>query len=109
MPSKDILRAVQQEDRKAGGAMIAASISLTTPVGKAWLDEEILFRIKVDDKPVLWIHSQDKSLQVRLMVCGHMNEARHRGVAATLQRLKEYCFWSRMDAQVNELVRQCLH
>ena len=43
---------------------------------------------------VLWIPDSDKQLQVRLMICSHMRDARHRGVAATLVRLQEVCVWS---------------
>ena len=57
----------------------------------------------------LWIPPDDKALQVRLMVCAHMRSAGHRGVAPTLFRLKEFCVWPHMDAQVREFVRQCLH
>ena len=38
-----------------------------------------------------------------------MREAGHRGVAATLVRLQEYCVWQGMEVQVREFVRQCLH
>ena len=51
----------------------------------------------------------DKQLQVRLIICAHMRDAGHRGVAATLVRLQEFCVWSGMEAQMREFVRQCLH
>ena len=38
-----------------------------------------------------------------------MRDAGHRGVAATLVRLQEFCVWSGMEAQMREFVWQCLH
>ena len=38
-----------------------------------------------------------------------MRDAGHRGVAATLVRLQEFCAWSDMEVQMREFVRQCLH
>ena len=38
-----------------------------------------------------------------------MRDAGHRGVAATLVRLQEFCVWSGMEAHMREFVRQCLH
>ena len=43
------------------------------------------------------------------MICAHMRDAGHRGVAATLVRLQEFCVRSGMKAQMLEFVRQCLH
>ena len=60
-------------------------------VGRAVLDDEGLFRVSVRGRNVLWIPDSDKPLQLRLMICAHMRDAGHRGVAATLVRLQEYC------------------
>ncbi|CAM9419279.1 unnamed protein product, partial [Scytosiphon promiscuus] len=65
--------------------------------------------VHVRGRHVLWIPDSDKQLQVRLMICAHMRDAGHRGVAATLVRLQEYCVWAGIEAQVREFVRQCLH
>lgn len=100
MPSKDVIGKAQQEDRRAGGVIVAVSTISTTPVGRAILDDEGFFRIVVDGKTVCWISSEAMDLQVRLMGCAHMNEAGRRGVAAMLQQLKEYSYWSQIDAQV---------
>ena len=43
------------------------------------------------------------------MICAHMRDAGHRGVAATLVRLQEFYVWSGMEAQMREFVQQCLH
>ncbi|CAN0091957.1 unnamed protein product, partial [Sphacelaria rigidula] len=48
----------------------------------------------------LWIPSSDKQLQVLLMICAHMRDAGHRGVAATLQGI---------ETHVREFFRQCFH
>ena len=83
--------------------------SFESPVGHAVLDDEGLFRIHARGRHVLWIPDSDKQLQVRLMIFEHMRDAGHRGVAATLVRLQEFCVWSSMEAQMREFVRQCLH
>ena len=49
------------------------------------------------------------SLQVRLMVCAHMQEAGHKGICATIHRLGSYCVWEGMKEDVTEFVQQCLH
>ena len=69
----------------------------------------VCFRIHACGRHVLWIPDSDKQLQVRLMICAHMRDAGHRGVAATLVRLQEFYVWSGMEAQMREFVRQCLH
>ncbi|CAM9442375.1 unnamed protein product [Sphacelaria rigidula] len=38
-----------------------------------------------------------------------MRAAGHCSVAATLVRLQEFCVWQRMETQVREFARQCLH
>ena len=43
-----------------------------------------LFRVRAGNRDVLRIPSGDKALQVRLMVCGRMRSAGHRGVSLTL-------------------------
>lgn len=86
---------------------MAVLTSFTTSVRRASLDEEGLFHIVVDGKAVLWIPSQAMDLQVRLMVFVYMQKGGHRGVTETLQRLMEYCYWSRMDARATKFVHQC--
>ena len=72
------------------------------------MDDEGLFHIHARGRHVLWIPDSDKQLQVR-MICVHMRDAGHRGVAATLVRLQVFCVWSGMEAQMREFVRKCLH
>ena len=57
--------------------------SFESAVGHVVLDDEGLFRIHARGRHVLWIPDSDKQLQVRLMICVHMRDAGHRGVAAT--------------------------
>lgn len=71
-PSKDVIRTAQQEDHRAGGAMVAASNALTSPVGRASLDAEGLFPMVVDATAVVWIPSQANNFQARFMICTHM-------------------------------------
>ena len=83
--------------------------SFESAVGLSVLDDEGLFRIHACGRHLLWIPGSDKQLQVRLMICAHMRDAGHRGVAATRVRLQEFCVWSCMKAQIREFSRQCLH
>ena len=106
MPSKSAVRQAQRKDLGASDAEVS---SFESDVGTAILDNEGLFRVHVRGRNVLWIPSSDNQLQIRLMICAHMREAGHRGVAATLVRLQEYCVWKGMEVQVREFVRQCLH
>ena len=106
LPSKQAVRAVQHDTRVSLGDPDA---SFTDDIGRVVKDDEDLFRVKINGRNVLWIPDTARDLQMRLMVCAHMKEAGHRGAAATLQRLQEYCCWSKMDQDVTEFVRQCLH
>eukprot|EP00752_Nemacystus_decipiens_P007839 g7004.t1 len=109
MPSKQAVQSVQQESRAKLGPPHAEASSFSTSLGLVGRDEEGLYRVSVGGRDVLWIPSDAQDLQVRLMVSGHMNEAGHRGTAATLQRIKEYCCWENMATDIREFVKQCLH
>ena len=38
-----------------------------------------------------------------------MQEAGHRGIAATLPRLREHFLWSTMEADLRKLITKCLY
>ena len=98
MHPKAAVRQAQQKALAADGTEVQ---SYESAVGLAVLDDEGLFRIHArGGRHVLWIPDSDKQLQVRLMICAHMRDAGYRGVAATLVRLKEFCVWSGMKAQM---------
>ena len=101
MPSKAVVRQAQQKALATDGTEVQ---SFESAIGLAVLDDEGLFRIHARGRHVLWIPDSDKQLQVRLMICAHMRDAEHRGVAATLVRLQEFCVWSGMKAQMREFV-----
>ena len=109
MPSKDVIRKVQQQARAGLGAMISGAFSFTTPIGRATKDNKNLFRIRLDGQDMLWIPEHATKMQTRLMVCAHMKDAGHRGVMVTLQQLQGRCCWFRVGAHVTENVKQCLH
>ena len=109
LPSKDAIRDVQQVSRASLGSLATPVTSFTTESGRAFLDDEGLFRIRVINRDVLWIPEDATKLQTRRMVCAHMKDAGHRGTVATLQRMSEYCCWFRMADHVIEFVQQCLH
>ena len=106
LPSADVILAAQ---RKAVADLGDNLRSFPTTFGQVTLADDDLFRLRVGNRDVLWIPSGDQALQVRLMVCAHMQSAGHRGVLPTLFRLKEYCVWSHMESDVREFVRQRLH
>ena len=106
LPSKGVIRQAQRKELAVEQDEVQ---SFEANVGLAVLDDEGLFRIEVDNRQVLWIPDGDKTLKMRLMVCAHMRDAGHRGVAATVVRLRNFCVWSDMEADVREFVRQCLH
>ena len=106
MPSKAVVRHAQQTALATDGTEVQSFVSA---VCLAVLDHEGLFLIHARGRHVLWILDCDKQLQVRLMVCAHMRDAGHRGVATTLVSLQVFCVWSGMEAQKREFVRQCLY
>ncbi|CAM9790553.1 unnamed protein product, partial [Sphacelaria rigidula] len=106
MPSKSVVRQAQRKDLGAEDADVQ---SFESNVGTAILDIEGMFYVHVRGRNVLWILSSDKQLQVRLIICAHMRDAGHRGVAATLVRLQELCVWQGIETHVREFVCQSLH
>ena len=62
--------------------------SFESAVGLDVLDDEGLFVIHARGRHVLWIPDSDKHLQVRFLICAHMRDAGHRGVAAPLVLLQ---------------------
>ena len=58
---------------------------------------------------VLWVPEEERELQARLVVCAHMQDARHRGVRATAHRLGAYCAWDNMEKDIIKFILQCLH
>ena len=109
MPSKQAVQNVQLASREKLDAPHASAPSFSTSLGLVVRDDEGLYRVSVGGGDVRWIPDDAQDLQVRLMVSGHMNEAGHRGTAATLQRIQEYCCWANMAADIREFVKQCLH
>ena len=93
MPSIAVVRQAQQNALATDGTEVQ---SFQSAVRLAVLDDEGLFRIHARSRHVLWIPDSDKQLQVRLMICAHMRDTGHRGVAATLVRLQEFCVWPGM-------------
>lgn len=73
------------------------------------MSDERLYRIGMKSGKVLWIPEEGHALQVRLMVYAHVRETGHRGVEATLHRLRSCCVWFCMKKHLTEFVRQCLH
>ena len=106
MPSKAVVRQAQQKALATDGSEVQ---SFGSAVGLAVLDDEGLFRIYARGRHVLRIPDSDKQLQVRFMICAHVRDAGHRGVAATLVRLQEFCVWSGMEAQMREFAVSYTH
>ena len=76
--------------------------------GKAVLDSplEIVarggngsYRVDYGGMQVIWVPPEERSLQVRLMVCAHLQDAGHRSICATMYRLEAYCFWEGMEEE----------
>ena len=79
-----------------------------TGYGTATADKEGMFRVGHRGRRVLWIPEHATELKTRLMVCAHMLDAGHRGVAATVERLRAYCVWETMEDDVQVFVRERL-
>ena len=58
---------------------------------------------------MIWVPPAERSLQMRLMVCAHMQEAEHRDICATMHRLGAYSVLKGMKEDATEVVQQCLH
>ena len=93
MTSTAVVRQAQQRALATDGTEVQ---SFESPVGLAVLDDEGLLCIHARCRHVFWNLDSDKQLQVRLMmqvrlmICAHMRDAGHRGVAATLVRFKSF-------------------
>ena len=82
---------------------------LDSPLGSVVRGQNGLDSVDYGGMQVIWVPPAERSLQVRLMVCAHMQEAGHRGICATMHRLGAYCVWEGMKEDVAEFVQQCLH
>ena len=80
-----------------------------SPLGSVVRDENGLYRVDYEGIQMIWVPPAERSLQVRLMVRAHMQEAGHRGIGATMHRHGAYCVWEGMKEDVTEFVQQCLH
>ena len=105
-PSKQVIRDAQQASRANLGT---CCVGYVVHVDQVSLDDERLFRLPVNERAVLWIPGGATQLQVRLIACAHTKKADHRGAAATLQRLSEYCWCFCMQEHVAKFVKQRLH
>ena len=88
MPSKQVVREAQQVSRAASDNSSDSLSSFTSSIDRTVKDHERLYRVLVDDRHVLWFPMMRGSCNTA-EVCAHIQEAGHRGSAATLQRLKE--------------------
>ena len=102
MPSKGEIK-----DRQA--AVARGQVEVATPLGTVTRGEYELYRVSYQGSMVLWVPEEERELQARLMVCGHMQDAGHRGVRATTHRLGAYCAWDNMEKDIAKFIRQCLH
>lgn len=65
--------------------MLKVEGEFMTQFGQDRADSEGLVRISLAAKLVLWIPDAVKQLQVRLIVCAHMDSRGHRGQASMTQ------------------------
>ena len=79
-------------------------VVLDSPLGSVVRGENGLYRVDYGGMQVIWVPRAERSLQVRFMMCAHMQEAGHRGICATMHRLGAYCVWEGM-----KFVQQCRH
>ena len=93
LPTKDVIKARQMVLMPGKGTKM-------TPLGPALRGKDGVYRMRRKGDAVFWVPGEARKLQVRLMTCAHMKEAGHRGAGATLERLKEYCVWPEMEADV---------
>ena len=64
IPSDDAIHEVQQQARAGLGAMVSGASCSPTPVGRLTNHNEDLFRVRLDDRDVLWIPEQANKIQV---------------------------------------------
>lgn len=76
--------------------MLELGDGIMTQVGLVKADSEGLFGVSWEAKLVPWVPDAAKHLQVRLMVCTHMNAREYRGQTLTLHPLRPHCVWSSM-------------
>ena len=63
---------------------------LDSPLGSVVRGENGLYRVDYGGMKVIWVPPAERSLQVRLMVCAHMQEDGHQGICATMHWLGAY-------------------
>ena len=63
-------------------------------------DARGIFWINHRGRRVLWIPEKAVEIKQRLLVAAHMRDAGHRGQEATVERLRAYCVWDKMEEDV---------
>lgn len=72
-------------------------------------DDEDAYWVQHGGERVLSMPPSARWLPVRFLVCAHMKEACHRGLEASLDRLRPYCVWMIMAEDAKDILRQCLY
>ena len=73
-----------------------------------FLDADGLLRF-TEPPQRIWIPTECKHLQTRLMVIAHAGSAGHRGIHATHAAIAERFTWNGLHASVNAFCKLCLH
>lgn len=99
LPTKQVIRETQ--------AVLLDQPEVETRAGLAQRGSDDAYRVVINGESVFYIPDRAKRLQTRLIVCAQITESGHRGVTATLARLRPSYVWSGMGGAVQEFLRQC--
>lgn len=65
--------------------------------------------VRQNEKGTVWIPSQDKELQLRILIAGHMGMAGHRGYRTTKATIATQFYWDGINNDIERLVKSCIH
>ncbi|CAM9997209.1 unnamed protein product, partial [Chrysoparadoxa australica] len=105
MPSFQDIRVLQQQAITASDFETEGKLQSGEHFSADDLQSDATGLQKLDGK--VWIPANAREMHMRLMVVAHTGASGHRGIAATLLKLKDY-YWASMQADVKQFIQACL-
>ena len=83
-PTENVVRGVQAAAAEGGP-------TCRTSLGVASMDSDERYRVEHHGHRVIWVPGGVDSLKNRLLVCAHLEWARHRRVDSTMAQFQRHC------------------
>ena len=86
-PTGDYQMPSKREIKDRQDVMACGQVEVANPLRTVTRGGDGVYRVSYQGRMGLWIPKQERELQVRLMMCAHIQDAGQRGIRATTHRL----------------------